>query len=130
MLMAVGIFGIGVNMVGPTLLLRGSEEQKQRFLTPLLRGQEVWCQLFSEPSAGSDLASLRTSAAPVEGGWRLTGQKVWTTNARDADFGLLLARTDPTAPKHAGPHHVPAADAPAGRERAADQGHERRPALQ
>lgn len=90
------------NWVVPTLIEHGSEEQLQRFVPPSLRGDLVWCQLFSEPGAGSDLAALRTRAEKVEGGWRINGQKVWTSMAREADFGILLARTDQDAPKHKG----------------------------
>jgi alkylation response protein AidB-like acyl-CoA dehydrogenase len=99
-----GVFDfIGVGMLGPTLIAHGTEEQKQRHLGPMLAADEVWCQLFSEPAAGSDLAGLQARARPDEdGGWRLSGQKVWTTNAQHAAFGLLLARTDPDVPKHRG----------------------------
>ncbi|MEV7418487.1 acyl-CoA dehydrogenase [Streptomyces sp. NPDC089919] len=89
--------------VVPSLLAYGSPEQQERYLLPTLRGDLTWCQLFSEPGAGSDLASLRTRAerAP-DGTWRINGQKVWTSSAQSADFGILLARTDPAAPKHKG----------------------------
>jgi alkylation response protein AidB-like acyl-CoA dehydrogenase len=99
-----GIFDIiGVGMLGPTVIGHGSEEQKQRHLGPLLAGEEVWCQMFSEPAAGSDLAGVQTRARREEdGSWRLSGQKVWTTNAQYATFGLLLARTDAERPKHQG----------------------------
>jgi alkylation response protein AidB-like acyl-CoA dehydrogenase len=99
-----GIFDIiGVGMLGPTLIAHGSEEQKQRYLGPMLTADEVWCQLFSEPAAGSDLAGVQTRAKRQEdGSWRLSGQKVWTTNAQHAAFGLLMARTNPDVPKHKG----------------------------
>jgi alkylation response protein AidB-like acyl-CoA dehydrogenase len=94
---------IGVGMLGPTIIAHGSEEQKARYLGPMLHGDEVWCQLFSEPAAGSDLAAVQTRARQQEdGSWRLTGQKVWTTNAQFAAYGLLLARTDPDQAKHKG----------------------------
>ncbi|MGV0687529.1 acyl-CoA dehydrogenase family protein [Mycolicibacterium thermoresistibile] len=86
----------------PTILSHGSPEQIERFVSPTLRGELEWCQLFSEPGAGSDLAALRTKAVRVDGGWRLTGQKVWTSAAHKADWGVCLARTDPDAPKHKG----------------------------
>jgi alkylation response protein AidB-like acyl-CoA dehydrogenase len=96
--------GIGLGMAAPTILAFGTEEQKQRWLRPLWTGEEVWCQLFSEPGAGSDLAGLATRAVRAAGGenWRVTGQKVWTSIAHAAHWGLLLARTDPDVPKHAG----------------------------
>jgi len=99
-----GIFDvIGVGMLGPTLIAHGDEDQKQRHLGPMLTAEEVWCQLFSEPAAGSDLAGIQTRAKQAEDGtWRLSGQKVWTTNAQYATFGLLLARTDADVPKHKG----------------------------
>src|SRR5687768_9957912 len=98
-----GIFDvIGVGMLGPTIIAHGDEEQKQRHLGPMLTADEVWCQLFSEPAAGSDLAGIQTRAREENGGWRLSGQKVWTTNAQHAAFGLLLARTDSDVPKHKG----------------------------
>jgi alkylation response protein AidB-like acyl-CoA dehydrogenase len=86
----------------PTLLEFGSDAQRRRHVPRILAGQEVWCQLFSEPGAGSDIAGVQTRAAPVPGGWLVNGQKVWTTLAHRADFGILLARTDPDAPKHHG----------------------------
>jgi alkylation response protein AidB-like acyl-CoA dehydrogenase len=90
---------IGINLVGPTVLAHGTNEQKERFLPRILSAEELWCQLFSEPDAGSDLASLSTKAVPVEGGYRVTGRKVWTSYAQFADWGLCLARSDPDAPK-------------------------------
>jgi alkylation response protein AidB-like acyl-CoA dehydrogenase len=95
---------IGIGMLGPCIIAHGSEDQKSRHLGPMLHGDEVWCQLFSEPAAGSDLAAIQARARPDEGngGWTLNGQKVWTTNAQFAAFGLLLARTDPDVPKHKG----------------------------
>jgi alkylation response protein AidB-like acyl-CoA dehydrogenase len=94
---------IGIGMLGPTIIAHGTDEQRNRYLGPLLHGDEVWCQLFSEPAAGSDLAAVQARAtAQPDGTWRLTGQKVWTTNAHFASFGMLLARTDPDVPKHKG----------------------------
>jgi alkylation response protein AidB-like acyl-CoA dehydrogenase len=93
---------IGIGMLGPCLIAHGTEEQKSRHLGPMLHGDEVWCQLFSEPAAGSDLAAVQTRARAENGGWVLNGQKVWTTNAQFASYGLLLARTDSDVPKHKG----------------------------
>ncbi|MFD1815744.1 acyl-CoA dehydrogenase [Rhodococcus gannanensis] len=86
----------------PTILQHGTAEQIERFAMPTLRGDLIWCQLFSEPGAGSDLAALRTTAEKVDGGWVLNGQKVWTSLAREADWAICLARTDKDAPKHKG----------------------------
>ncbi|RFS84073.1 acyl-CoA dehydrogenase [Actinomadura spongiicola] len=86
----------------PSLVRYGTEEQKETFLRPTLRGNITWCQLFSEPGAGSDLASLAMRAERVDGGWRLTGQKIWTSFAQHAEWGFCIARTDPRAPKHDG----------------------------
>jgi alkylation response protein AidB-like acyl-CoA dehydrogenase len=94
---------IGVGMLGPTIIAHGTEEQKSRYLGPMLHGDEVWCQMFSEPAAGSDLAGVQTRARLNDDGtWTLNGQKVWTTNAQFAAYGLLLARTDPEQHKHKG----------------------------
>ncbi len=86
----------------PSIVAFGTDAQQQRFLPPTFRGEMIWCQLFSEPGAGSDLASLTTKATKVDGGWRITGQKIWTTAAQFSQWGALLARTDPSAPKHNG----------------------------
>ena len=93
---------IGVNLVGPCLLTHGTSDQRQRWLPTILGAEQLFCQLFSEPDAGSDLASLRTRAKPDGDGWRLHGRKVWTSYAQFADWGLCLARTDPEASKRAG----------------------------
>jgi alkylation response protein AidB-like acyl-CoA dehydrogenase len=93
---------LGLNLMAPALFAHGTEEQRLRYLPPMVRNEEVWCQLFSEPGAGSDLASLATRAVRDGDDWVLTGQKVWSTWAHNADYGVLLARTDPDAPKRKG----------------------------
>jgi alkylation response protein AidB-like acyl-CoA dehydrogenase len=93
---------IGVNLAGPTLLAHATEQQRLRWLKKILSAEEMWCQLFSEPGAGSDLASVTTRARQVDGGYVLDGQKVWTSYAQFADWGVCLARTNPDAPKHRG----------------------------
>jgi alkylation response protein AidB-like acyl-CoA dehydrogenase len=92
---------IGEDFAGPTIIEFGSDEQKSRFLEPILTGEDIWCQLFSEPEAGSDLASLRTTATRDEGGWRIQGQKIWTSRAHIASYAILLARTG-GGPRHKG----------------------------
>jgi len=101
-------FQIGLGMCVPTVMTAGNEADKERFVRPAVRGEEIWCQLFSEPAAGSDVAASRTRAVRVQGkdgngeDWVINGQKVWTSGAHYSDFGLLLARTDPDVPKHKG----------------------------
>ncbi len=93
---------LGLVMGGPVVIAHGSEEQKERYLGPILSAEEIWCQGFSEPESGSDLASLKTRAVKSNGGWKVTGQKVWTTLAHHAKWCMLVARTDADAPKHKG----------------------------
>jgi alkylation response protein AidB-like acyl-CoA dehydrogenase len=95
-------FMVSMGMCGPTLVELGTHDQKARYLPKLLRGEEIWCQLFSEPGAGSDVASLQTRARRDGPAWVVNGQKIWTSRAQMADYGALLARTDPGQPKHAG----------------------------
>ncbi len=95
-------FAVGIDLCGGTILRCGNDEQKERFIAPLLRGDKIWCQLFSEPACGSDLAAVRTKAVRDGDDWLITGQKVWTTGGHFSDIGLCLTRTDPTVPKHQG----------------------------
>lgn len=97
-----GFFDIGLGMCGPTMMMYATEEQKARHLPPMLRGEEIWCQLFSEPSAGSDVAGLRMRAVPDGDDWVINGQKIWTSGAHYSDWGILVTRHDPNVPKHKG----------------------------
>ncbi len=97
-----GIFLIGQGMCGPTMMAYASEEQKQQYLPKLASGEHIWCQLFSEPSAGSDVAGLRTRAEKRGDDWIINGQKVWTSGAHYSDYGIVITRTDPNVPKHKG----------------------------
>ena len=99
---AVGTFAVSIGMVGPTLIAHGTPEQQHKHLASILKGEEVWCQLFSEPGSGSDLASLGTRAVRDGDDWVVNGQKVWTSLGQYADYAILLARTDGDQPKHAG----------------------------
>ncbi len=97
-----GVFEIGLGMCIPTLMAYAAPEQLERYVRPALRGEEVWCQLFSEPAGGSDLAGLRTRAVRDGDDWVINGQKIWTSGAHFSDFGILVTRSDPNVPKHAG----------------------------
>lgn len=97
-----GLFTIGEGMCGPTVMAFADEDQKKHYLPKLASGEDVWCQLFSEPASGSDLAGLTTKALPDGDDWVINGQKIWTSGAQHSDFGLLITRTDPTVAKHQG----------------------------
>ncbi len=97
-----GFFVIGQGMCGPTLMAYANDEQKRHYLPALARGDDIWCQLFSEPVAGSDLAGIKTRAERVGDDWLLNGQKIWTSGAHYSDFGIIITRTDPNVPKHKG----------------------------
>src|SRR5579862_2651857 len=96
------VFNQGIGLAIPTMMAYGAEAMLERYARPAMRGEEVWCQLFSEPAAGSDLAGLRTQAVRHGDEWIVNGQKIWTSNAHFSDFGVLVTRSDPTVPKHAG----------------------------
>lgn len=97
-----GVFAIGQGMAAPTLMTWGTEEQKQKYLPRLASGEDIWCQLFSEPAGGSDLAALRTRSQRDGDDWIINGQKIWTSGAHYSDYGILVTRSDPTVPKHKG----------------------------
>ena len=97
-----GFFEIGQGMAGPVLMMYANEEQKKRYLPPMAKGEEVWCQLFSEPGAGSDLAGLKTKSVLEGDTWTINGQKIWTSGAHYCDYGILVTRSDPSAQKHKG----------------------------
>jgi len=99
----MGFFEIGQGMCGPTMMAYATEEQNKRYMPKLASGEEIWCQLFSEPAAGSDVAGLRMRADQDGDDWILNGQKVWTSGAHFCDYGIIVARHDPTVPKHKGP---------------------------
>ncbi len=96
------VYTIGLGMLGPTLMAHGTDEQKKKYIPQMIRGQEIWCQLFSEPAAGSDLAGLRTTATRDGDDWIINGQKIWSTGAHFCDWGMIVTRSDSEAAKHAG----------------------------
>ena len=97
-----GYLEIGQGMAGPVMMMYATEEQKERYLPPMSTGEEIWCQLFSEPAAGSDVAGIKTKAELDGDTWTVNGQKVWTSGAHFSDYGILVTRSDPSAPKHKG----------------------------
>ena len=116
---------LGLNLCAPALFAHGTDAQRLRFLPPIVRNEERWCQLFSEPGAGSDLASLATRAVRDGDDWTVTGQKVWTTWAHFSDWAVLLARTDADVPEAQGHHLLPHRSAPTGRRGQAAPPHHR-----
>ena len=127
---SVGVFAVAFGMVAPTLMQHARDDQQARFLAPMLRGEELWCQLFSEPDAGSDLASLQTRAVRDGDEFVVNGQKVWTSNAQHSEWGILIARTDPDAPRHRGITYFVVDMSTAGHRRPSVAADERRGALQ
>ena len=121
-----GMFIIGHGMCGPTMMAFAGEEQKRKYLPPLASGEKVWCQLFSEPAGGSDVAGLRTRAEKNGDDWIINGQKIWTSGAHYSDYGILLTRTDPNVAEAQGPHHVLPRHEEPGRRDQADQAGQRR----
>jgi alkylation response protein AidB-like acyl-CoA dehydrogenase len=101
-LVPLGFFDIGLGMCIPTMMAYASKEHLERYVKPALHGEEIWCQLFSEPAAGSDVAGIRTRAERDGEGWVINGQKVWTSGAHYSDYGIIITRTDPSVPKHQG----------------------------
>ena len=122
--------GLGLLLAAPTIATHGTQEQIDLYVRDIVTGQKAWCQLFSEPQAGSDLAGLQTKAVRDGDEWIINGQKVWTSGGQYADLGMLLARTDPDVPKHRRDLVLRLRDAPAGRRRAAAQGDDRSRAFQ
>ena len=120
------MFIIGHGMCGPTMMAFAGEEQKRKYLPPLASGEKVWCQLFSEPAGGSDVAGLRTRAEKKGDDWIINGQKIWTSGAHYSDYGILLTRTDPNVRQAQGPHHVLPGHEEPGRRGPADQAGQRR----
>ena len=125
-----GMFIIGHGMCGPTMMAFAGEDQKRKYLPPLASGEKVWCQLFSEPAGGSDVAGLRTRAEKTADDWIINGQKIWTSGAHYSDYGILLTRTDPNVAQAQGPHHVLPGHEESRRRDQADQAGQRSVRLQ